>query len=535
MTNDELSRRIDELEGELETLRNENNRFQRFVEIGRLLGAERNIDKLIPLIMNETRKAVEADRSTLFLIDMDRSELWTKYAQGMTPDQKIRIDLRTGIAGLCVITGRLLNVTDVYEDMFFDDKVDQKTGYRTQSVLCAPFFNAAGEAVGAIELINKRTGIFTKDDEEQIQKTSLLLTHMARAGDLQKDMVESAIANLRSNTDSERGSFFLLDHDNKRLCSLIAEGLEDTDIRVNLNLGIAGYVAISGVEVNIENAYDDPRFNQASDQATGYRTTSILCLPIKNLAGEVLGVTQVLNRTAGPFTQDDMELLKALTPQIAIAIENAILFQEQSEQCKSVLEVLAASIDAKDPLTAGHSHKVAEYASGIARELGFGDLEADILTVSALLHDYGKIGVSDEILKKPGNLTPSEYEHIKQHVTCTKSILSKMRFVRKYRNVPMIASCHHERLDGSGYGSGLKSHEIPFMSKILAVADVFEALTAKRHYRDAMKSEEAFRVLETGIGTQFDGSIVQALKAFWSKRIFWPDPGPETENDFPPA
>ncbi|MCP4622931.1 MAG: HD domain-containing protein, partial [bacterium] len=122
------------------------------------------------------------------------------------------------------------------------------------------------------------------------------------------------------------------------------------------------------------------------------------------------------------------------------------------------------------------------------------------------------------ILKKPGKLTSEEFDHIKQHVVTTRKILEKMHFMPKYSDVPLIASCHHERLDGSGYCGGLKSAEIPFAAKIIAVADVFEALTARRHYRDALPLEDAFKILEQGIGSQFDGNIVMALKRYLDRR-----------------
>lgn len=510
------STRIAELEREIRHLRNQNERLERFLEVGKLLSVERNIDKLIPLIMAETRKSVRADRSTLFLMDLDRSELVARYAEGIK-NRKICIDLKLGLAGLSVITKDIVNITDAYDTLCFDRETDRKTGYRTQSILCAPFFSAEGDAIGAIELLNKKSGVFTKEDEIKIRNVSCLLARMAQREDFQRDVIEPLIVDLREATDADRGSLFVLDKDKRRLVSAIAEGVTE-GISINLNLGIAGYVAVTGKEINIQDAYADPLFDQKTDQKTGYRTRSILCLPIKNQAGDVLGVIQVLNKQEGVFTDSDLELLKALAPQMAISIENAMLFNEQDEQSKSLLEVFAASIDAKDPLTAGHSLKVAEYASGIARELGFGESEIDILHVAALLHDYGKIGVCDSILKKPGKLTDEEYEHIKQHVICTKTILSRMRFMRKYRNVPMIAGCHHERLDGSGYGAGLKGNEIPYMSKILAVADVFEALTADRHYRLALSSAEAFRILEEGIDTHFDGNIVEAMKRYWGKR-----------------
>ena len=511
-----LSGKVLGLEEEIRDLNIKNDQLKRFLEIGKILNAERDINKLIPLVMIETRKCVDADRCTVFLINLERSELPAKYADGLQ-DQSIRLELKMGIVGMCVLTRKILNVMDAYEETYFKREVDRSTGYRTQSVLCAPFFDPKGEAIGAVQLINKKSGLFTRQDETRISDTCCLLTNMAQTGEFKKDAIEPLIAGLRKATDSDRGSIFLLDRKEMKLSSLIAEGLEGPSIFVDLNLGIAGYVAITGQEENIPDAYSDPRFDSRVDRQTGYRTRNILCLPIKNQVGDILGVIQVLNRRCGVFTDSDVELLRALVPQIAIAIDNAILFEEQNQQWQSFLEVLAASIDAKDSLTAGHSHKVAEYAVGIARELGLSETEMDILRVSSLLHDYGKLGVSDEVLKKPGKLTAEEYEHIKQHIPRTQSILSRMRFMRRYRGVPKIASCHHERLDGTGYSGGLKAFEIPFMSKILAVADVFEALTAKRHYRDAMSVEDALKILEKDIDTKFDGTIASAMKRYLYK------------------
>jgi len=503
-------------EDQIRRLKIENDRLSRFVEIGKILHAERNVQRLIPPVMAEIRKCLDADRSTLFLIDLDRSEVSARYGEGLN-DQIIRIQLKMGIVGLCVLARKVLNVMEASEDLFFHRETDQATGYHTQSVLCAPFFDTDGETLGAVQLLNKESGLFTKQDEARIVEVCSHLTALAQTDGITKAVAERLVTGLRKESRCQRGSLFLLDKWERTLSSLVAEGLEGQTIQLNLKLGIAGYVAVTGQEVNIEDAYSDPRFDNRADQETGYLTRNMVCMPIKNLAGDVLGVIQVLNKREGTFSSSDLDLLRALAPQIAIAIENAILFEEQNQQWRSILEVLAASIDAKDPLTAGHSEKVAEYALGIARELGLGEAEMDILHVAALLHDYGKIGISDAVLKKPGKLTAEEYAHIKQHIPYTQGILGRMRFMRKYRNVPMIASCHHERLDGSGYSAGLKAHEIPFMSKILAVADVFEALTAKRHYRDALIVEKAISMLESDVGPKYDGNVVEALKAYWSK------------------
>ncbi len=505
-----------DLNRELARLRAENERLRRFLEIGRLIGSERDIDRLIPLIMHETSKTLHADRSTLFLLDQERMELWTKFAQGLT-DQKITIDLKMGIAGLSALLARPFNVPDAYEDHRFNRDIDMESGFRTHSILAAPFFGTDGEVAGVIELLNKRTGIFGKRDESLILEAASGLSAMFASGDISRRGVEPIVYELKDTVGCERVACFLMDGNKRRLNSLFAESMEE-GISLNLNVGIAGYVAITGREISIEDAYSDSRFDRRSDLKTGYRTRCVLCTPVKNQSEEILGVIQVINKKDGVFTEADLDILRALTPQIAIALENATLFRDQNRQFRSTLEVLAASIDAKDPLTAGHSQKVAEYAVGIGRELGFGEAELDVLYVAGLLHDYGKIGICDAVLKKPGKLTDDEFKHIKKHVEFTRSILSRMSFVRRYKNVPLIASCHHERLDGTGYGMGLKGNRIPFMSRILAVADVFEALTAKRHYRDAMVAEEAFAILDKGVDSHFDANIVKTLKDYWRKR-----------------
>jgi HD-GYP domain-containing protein (c-di-GMP phosphodiesterase class II) len=203
---------------------------------------------------------------------------------------------------------------------------------------------------------------------------------------------------------------------------------------------------------------------------------------------------------------------------VTIAIENAMLIEEQDNQFHSILAALAASIDAKDTMTSGHSIRVAELAVGIARELDFSESALDLLHVAAILHDYGKIGIDDAVLKKNGKLTTEEYSQMQLHSRMTQDILEKIHFAHKYRNVPCIAAAHHEYLDGSGYPWGLTAEEIPFMAKIITVADVFEALTADRHYRKTKSVDTAFAILDKGAGSKFDANLVAALKRHWESK-----------------
>lgn len=503
------------LESRIRDLTAENEQIKQILAMGAVLYKERNLEKLLPLMMTEISKILDAERSTLFLVDWERGQLWTKFAEGLESN-RIHIALKMGLVGLCILARKIVNVAYAYDSPYFNAEIDERTGYYTESVLCAPVYNQQGEIIGALEFLNKKSGVFTDEDEVKLTgfAESISACDCSDAKDLKR--IRTATMKFRDELKCERFALFLINHENGELRSAFADNIEGWDIVLKMNMGIAGLVALTAEEVNISDVYNDNRFDKSVDEQTGYKTRCMLCIPLKALSGDIFGVIEVINKKNGVFTEADMDLLKSLTTYLSMFLENAILFKEQTNQFRSVLEVLAASIDAKDTLTAGHSSRVAQYTVGIARELGFKEDDIDTLSVAALLHDYGKLGTDDRILKKPGRLTPEEYEHIKEHVANTRNILNKMTFSRKYRTVPLLASSHHERLDGSGY-EGLTATKIPFMARIIAVADVFEAMTAKRHYRDPIPPEEAFKLLDDGIGSKYDGNIVNALKSFFKK------------------
>lgn len=243
---------------------------------------------------------------------------------------------------------------------------------------------------------------------------------------------------------------------------------------------------------------------------------SFICCPIV-YENEPLGILAVDNRrTKRPLLQRDVNLLMGIAPQIGVCIHNVRLVEARLSQFQSIIQVLVASTEARDPITAGHSLKVTEYAMGICRELGLSHEYTEMIRVAASLHDYGKIGVYDSILKKPGRLTADEYEIVKTHVVKTEDILKQINFEGIYQEVPDIASAHHEKVDGSGYPRNLKGDQIPFGAKILAVADVFEALTSKRHYRDPMPLNEVFDHIVGNIGVHFDRKCVEALIRYYN-------------------
>jgi len=328
-------------------------------------------------------------------------------------------------------------------------------------------------------------------------------------GRLLKLIIENATVIL----GAERSSIFLMDYDTNELYTRVAQLKEVSEIRFPADKGVAGYAVKYSTLVNIPDAYKDSRFNPAVDKQTGFKTRNILCAPMLNHKNETVGVLQILNKKRGNFNLEDEALIMALAAQAAVAVENAQLYQEQELTLKSFLKTMGSAIDARDPTTAGHSERVARYAINLGKAIDFNETELKRLDYSAALHDVGKIGVPDRVLLKPDKLTPEEFDEMKRHAVRTKEILDNMFFARELREIPHIASTHHEKLDGSGYPSGLKSEQMTVSAKILAIADVYDALVAQdRPYKKAMTHEQAIGILEQGRDAKFDGKLLDLFK-----------------------
>ncbi len=246
---------------------------------------------------------------------------------------------------------------------------------------------------------------------------------------------------------------------------------------------------------------------------------SIMCAPIAS-AKTVYGVVYVdTYRSLRKEDEDALDWLVAVTRQAGMVMDNLMLVEEQRTMLESTIRALAASIDARDGLTAGHSARVAHYSVGTAEALGLSEEERYTLYYAALLHDYGKIGVDDAVLKKPGSLTPEEYEHIKLHPRFTFDILSKIDFPPDMKDLALMAASHHERMDGEGYPWGLTGDQIPLAGRIMAIADVYDSLTRKRHYREPMAMEEVLAHLEEGRGDRFDPEVLDAFFRYHRSKL----------------
>lgn len=326
---------------------------------------------------------------------------------------------------------------------------------------------------------------------------------------------------------ADRCTVFLWDKDTDELWSKVALGLDSSqEIRFPAGKGLAGYVVKTGESLNITDAYNDPRFNPEVDSKTGYRTKTILCMPIMNNNREIIGAFQVINKIDGVFTKNDEDLLVAIGGSASIALENAQLFDQQLQMYReqkllfeSFIDTLATSIDARDKITAGHSTRVRLYSILLADAIGMDPKDKSLLEKAAILHDIGKIGIRDSVLQKDGKLTDEEYKHIQEHVRITHNILNKIYMSPDFRIITEMACSHHEKWDGTGYYRHLKGEEITLGGRILAVADVFDAITSKRHYRDKMPIANVLDILIKGAGSHFDKNLVDTFLSISTDKI----------------
>ncbi|MSN25247.1 MAG: HD domain-containing protein [Geobacter sp.] len=346
---------------------------------------------------------------------------------------------------------------------------------------------------------------------------------------ISEDILDNVMRIMEKRLDFSRGMILMANSDNTRLVMANCYGYDELQLRYLrswvFHLGRPGsegvflraFRELRPFLVNDLNSVDENLSPSVIAFARKLGTQSFICCPVI-CNDNPIGVITVDNvKTKRPLVESDVSLLMGIASMIGISIRNGELIGARERVFKSILQVLAASIDARDSLTAGHSEKVTEYSVAICREVGFTTDYCEMIRVAALLHDYGKISVPDNILKKVGTLTPEEYDVIKTHATKTREILKKIDFEGIYSETPEIAGAHHEKMDGSGYPLGMKGADIPVGARIIAVADYFESITSRRHYRDPMTIHDAFSLLLQECGTHLDKKFVDALIKYYNR------------------
>jgi len=286
------------------------------------------------------------------------------------------------------------------------------------------------------------------------------------------------------------------------------------DDKMEISRTVLRKVADEKKAILTSNAPADTRF-RSSRSIPLHGIRSAMCSPMLH-EGELVGIVYL--DTVGvveKFDSRGLELLAAISGPAAIAIKNARYLEEldlRSRQLEKsyydALRVVADSLEVRDYYTIGHGRRVAVFARAIAEEMGWSEEQLRLLEMGALIHDLGKIGIEDAILRKEGKLSDSEMEQMRFHPEIGARIVRDADFLKPI--LPYILY-HHEHYDGTGHPHQLKGEEIPIEGRLLAVADAFDAMTSDRHYRKAMDVEQAIRIITEESGRQFDPRVVEAF------------------------
>lgn len=508
------------------------------------------LDRMLDLIIDTCR----GNAGTLYLIDPQANELVFKVVKGDEISRQLvgrRISVTQGIVGATLRDRKPLWVPDITQDKrWYRDMNGPDHKNQPHSVLSFPLL-LHNEPIGVVQVFDpdfpelQLAQLLGNRMASEIDKAMLLEASQQRSERLQAlveiigyigtslnqdDILRMIIDSACQLLNAEAGSLFLLEEQTGDLVLHVANNLQGKSmigVRVPAGKGIIGYVVRTGETVLVADTSQDERHYTQVDQASGFATRSILAVPLRVrtlvLGGErgvtqehIIGGLEALNKREGTFTQEDSRLLETFANQAATVLEIARLYTNTSDLLVGIVQALTTAIDAKDPYTEGHSQRVSDYSLAIARELSIPAETLNHLRIAGLLHDVGKIGVPDQVLKKPGRLDAAEMAEMKKHPSIGEKIIKPVRNLE--REMSAITE-HHERVDGTGYPKGLSGDDITLIGRIVAVADVFDALTSDRRYRSSQTTEQVFEQLLLGVGTHFDSNCVNALIAAYRKGL----------------
>ncbi|AKG23353.1 adenylate/guanylate cyclase domain-containing protein [Calothrix sp. 336/3] len=355
--------------------------FLRAIELINNEALETMLEKVLEAITLKIGQILQAEHTTIFLVDKDKGQLWSKIPQdNINKPLEIRTPINFGIPGHVANTGEYLNITEAAIHPLFSPDLEKQMGYKIRNILCMPVLSSKNQVVAVVQLANKAANIpFNHEDEERFRDfaasigiilescqsfyiaarnqrgaTALLRATQTLGQSLDLEAtLQIVMEQARILMQADRSTLFLHRKEMGELWTKVAAADEKTmmEIRIPANRGIAGYVASTGEALNISDAYKDPRFDPTTDRKTGYVTRNILCLPVFNSANELIGVTQLINKQQGSFTSSDEEFMRAFNIQAGIALENARLFESvllEKQYQKDILQSLSDAVISTD-------------------------------------------------------------------------------------------------------------------------------------------------------------------------------------------
>ncbi len=510
-----------------------------------------NLDKLLNKYMDLVLHATNTEAGTIYIYNEELEELDFRVVRG--PAQKKltgrKMPVTEGIAGWVVRTGEPYVAVEAKKDPRWSSRISKEISYETHDILCVPL-KRRDSTIGAIEVINREgDDPFTKSDMDSLTALAGQISVVLENAQLFESSREQAeqfatLAQLstilNSNLDTEKvrekameaitrllncevGSLLMVDEETNELYFEVALGEKGEavkEIRLKMGEGIAGWVAKHGEPVLIPDTSKDKRWASHVDKKSKFKTKNMVCTPVKS-HDKIIGVMQAINKLGDEtFDNFDLELLTSLSDQVAIAIENANLYEEQRHLFFETAMALAEAIEKRDPYTGGHTRRVSNYSEAIGNYLPLSDEERYWLKLAAILHDVGKIGVPEQVLNKISKLDKTELQEMQKHPQHGYEIL---KHIQKMATIIPGMKGHHERYDGTGYPTGLKGDKIPLIARIISVADTYDAMTTDRPYRKGLPQKEAIKELEKHKGTQFDPQAVNAFKKAYKNGDIFPE------------
>jgi putative nucleotidyltransferase with HDIG domain len=324
----------------------------------------------------------------------------------------------------------------------------------------------------------------------------------------EQDLLDTILHDAVSTLDAQRGAIVLADGPSGPLrLRALATGQSQIPSRPGFSQNLALRSFTRGESILCQSAEEDPELAGARSIAEG-TMASILCILLRT-PRKRLGVLH-LDRgpLQNPFTKDDLHLADALAAHVSAGIESAQLLKKQRELFLNTIEMLAQAVELRDPSTGGHTRRVKEYSMLLSHQLELSPEDLERIKIGTPLHDIGKIGIDDAILRKKSRLTPQEFDIMKSHTTKGAKILEQVPDLASV--IPIVRS-HHERWDGCGYPDKLAGEQIPRLARIVAVCDAFDAMTSDRPYREGIAADQAFAEIERQRGKQFDPVIADAF------------------------
>jgi putative nucleotidyltransferase with HDIG domain len=508
-------------------------------EVGRMSLEAQSPDRLYDHYLGLILKLTRTKAGSILLVDEVTKDLLFAACKGKGSEGLVgrRIPMGEGVAGWVARTGHSYFTGDANHDRLIKKEFGQQIGVTTQNMLCVPL-KIARRVQGVVEVLNKKdrkpfgredlnlldaiaaqvatvienTRLFEKyDGKVRKLKTLKEISRLLNSTLDEKEVKKRAMEAATQLMEAEVGSLLLIDEATQELYFEVAlgdRGEQVKEIRLKIGEGIAGWVAKTGEPVIVADTQKDPRFNRKADDKSAFVTRNMVCVPVK-IRNKIIGVLQAINKSGTQtFSNWDLEEFQSLADQVAIAVDNANLYKELQEAFFGTAEALGDAIEAKDAYTAGHTRRVLSYSMSMGRQMNLSSVEIDNLKLAALLHDIGKIGIEDTILRKPGKLDDAERRRMEEHTVIGPKIVDHVKQLRKI--VPGIMH-HHEEYDGTGYPKGLKGDQIPLIARIIAAADCFDAMTTDRPYRKGLSVQAALDEIQKMAGTQFDGNVVEAF------------------------